>query len=313
MSIYFVPALVALIFKLFILAYVLRGGRVSIVFLSLIIIFALHNAIEIFGYFNVQRGDLANVYFLLYYVATVYVILYMLLHGLSVSKLENKIALTAFVALSTCLSGLILFTDLIIGGQYSIGYSVTAIKGPYYWAFAAYILITLSSGFFATLLGYKNATSQIDSIRCLHSMLALAPMTLVCAIAMIFKMTDVGVNATGLIPIATTLFLIIVLKTESKHKLSDLRRVMPLSPERETSNNFMDLLDSYIQSGDRCNVYKELQAGIEKEIIMYSIKKCDGNISKTTRMMGLKNRSTLYSMMTRLDMNLEELKQQNAD
>ncbi|MFT6097813.1 MAG: DNA-binding protein Fis [Arenicella sp.] len=313
MSIYFAPALAALIFKLFILAYVLRGGRVSIVFLSLIIIFALHNAIEIFGYFNVQRGDSANVYFLLYYVATVYVILYMLLHGLSVSKLENKMAVTAFVALSTCLSGLILFTDLIIGGQYSIGYSVTAIKGPYYWGFAAYILITLSSGFFATLLGYKNATSQIDSIRCLHSMLALAPMTLVCAIAMIFKMTDVGVNATGLIPIATTLFLVIVLKTESKHKLSDLRRVMPLSPERQTSNNFMDLLDSYIQSGHRSNVYKELQAGIEREIIMYSIKKCDGNISKTTRMMGLKNRSTLYSMMTRLDMNWEELKQQNSD
>jgi DNA-binding protein Fis len=313
MSIYFAPALAALIFKLFILAYVLRGGRVSIVFLSLIIIFALHNAIEIFGYFNVQRGDSANVYFLLYYVATVYVILYMLLHGLSVSKLENKMAVTAFVALSTCLSGLILFTDLIIGGQYSIGYSVTAIKGPYYWGFAAYILITLSSGFFATLLGYKNATSQIDSIRCLHSMLALAPMTLVCAIAMIFKMTDVGVNATGLIPIATTLFLVIVLKTESKHKLSDLRRVMPLSPERQTSNNFMDLLDSYIQSGHRSNVYKELQAGIESEIIMYSIKKCDGNISKTTRMMGLKNRSTLYSMMTRLDMNWEELKQQNSD
>jgi DNA-binding protein Fis len=310
MSIYFAPALAALIFKLFILAYVLRGGRVSIVFLSLIIIFALHNAIEIFGYFNVQRGDSANVYFLLYYVATVYVILYMLLHGLSVSKLENKMAVTAFVALSTCLSGLILFTDLIIGGQYSIGYSVTAIKGPYYWGFAAYILITLSSGFFATLLGYKNATSQIDSIRCLHSMLALAPMTLVCAIAMIFKMTDVGVNATGLIP---TLFLVIVLKTESKHKLSDLRRVMPLSPERQTSNNFMDLLDSYIQSGHRSNVYKELQAGIEREIIMYSIKKCDGNISKTTRMMGLKNRSTLYSMMTRLDMNWEELKQQNSD
>ncbi|MFQ3244523.1 MAG: DNA-binding protein Fis [Arenicella sp.] len=313
MSIYFAPALAALIFKLFILAYVLRGGRVSIVFLSLIIIFALHNAIEIFGYFNVQRGDSANVYFLLYYVATVYVILYMLLHGLSVSKLENKMAVTAFVALSTCLSGLILFTDLIIGGQYSIGYSVTAIKGPYYWGFAAYILITLSSGFFATLLGYKNATSQIDSIRCLHSMLALAPMTLVCAIAMIFKMTDVGVNATGLIPIATTLFLVIVLKTESKHKLSDLRRVMPLSPERQTSNNFMDLLDSYIQSGHRSNVYKELQAGIEREIIMYSIKKCDGNITKTAEMMGLKNRSTLYSMMIRLDMNWEELKQQNTD
>jgi DNA-binding protein Fis len=190
---------------------------------------------------------------------------------------------------------------------------MTAIKGSLYWLFAAYLLMVLLSNFAVIFQGYRIAKLRIDSVRCVHSMIALAPVMLVFLLTIIFKIADIKINATGLIPIATTLFLVIVLKTESKHKLSDLRRVMPLSAERKTSNNFMDLLDSYIQSDDRSNVYKELQAGIEKEIIMYSIKKCDGNISKTTRMMGLKNRRTLYSMMTRLDMNWEELKQQNTD
>jgi DNA-binding protein Fis len=235
------------------------------------------------------------------------------LHGLSVSKLENTITTGILVTLCTSLSGLMLFTDSIVAGQYSIGYTMTAIKGALYWFFAAYIFFALLSNFVVIFYGHRTAKSQIDSVRCTYSLLALAPVMLVFIAAIILKVADIEINATGLVPIATTLFLGIILKTESKHKLSDLRRLMPLSPERQTSDNFMSLLDSYIQSSERSNVYKELQAGIEKEIIMYSIKKCDGNISKTTRMMGLKNRSTLYSMMTRLDINLKELKQQSAD
>ena len=136
-------------------------------------------------------------------------------------------------------------------------------------------------------------------------------MILVGALAMVFKIAEIEVNATGLVPIATAVFLGIILKTESKHKLSDLRRVMPLSAERQTTHNLMDLLDSYIQNGNQSNVYKELQAGIEKEIIMYSLNKCDNNITKTAKLMGLKNRSTLYSMMNRHGVNSKELKHQN--
>jgi DNA-binding protein Fis len=296
-----------------VLAYALKGGRVSTLFLSLIVVFGAHNAIEVLGYLNVQSEVAVNIFFRLYYVATAYVVLYILLHGLSVSKLENTVSTRVLVVLCTCLSGLMLFTDSVVAGQYSIGYTMTAVKGSLYWLFSAYLLIVLLSNFAVLCYGRQSAKSQLDSVRCSHSLIALAPIMLVFLIALIFKIADIGINATGFVPIATALFLGIILKTESKHKLSDLRRLMPLSAERETSNNFMDLLDNYIQSGDRSNVYKELHAGIEKEIIMYSIKKCDGNISKTTKMMGLKNRSTLYSMMTRLDMNWEELKQQNSD
>lgn len=309
MSIYFAPALIALVFKLLILAYALRGGKVSILFLSLIIVFAAHNAIEVLGYFNVQSEVAVNIFFRLYYVATAYVVLYILLHGLSVSRLESTITTSILVTVCTSLSGLILFTDSIIAGQYSIGYTMTAIKGTLFWVFAAYLLTGLLSNFAIIFYGHRTAKSQLDAVRCTQSLYALAPIMLVFIAALVFKIADIGINATGLVPIATAVFLGIILNTESKHKLSDLRRLMPLSAERQTTDKFMDLLDSYIQSSDRANVYKELQAGIEKEIIMYSIKKCDGNISKTTRMMGLKNRSTLYSMMTRLDMNLKELKQ----
>jgi len=313
MSIYFAPALVGLLFKPFVLAYALRSGGVSVLFLSLIAVFAAHNAIEVLAYFSVHSEVAINSFFRLYYVATAFVVLYLLLHGLSVSKLESTLTTSILVVLCTSLSGLMLFTDSIIAGQYSIGYTTTAIKGYLYWLFAAYILIALLSNFIVIFYGHRSAKSRLDSVRCTYTLYALAPIMLVILTALTFKITDIGINTAGLMPIATALFLGILLKTESKHKLSDLRRLIPLSAERQTSYKFMDLLDSYIKSSDRCNVYKELQAGIEKEIIMYSIKKCDGNISMTAEMMGLKNRSTLYSMMTRLNMNLKELKQQNAD
>jgi len=304
MSIYFAPALISLLFKLFVLAYVLRGGKVSVIFLSLIVVFAIHNAIEFVGHFYLQNDESIETLFRLYYVATIYVVLYILLHSLTISKLDNNILVYSFVAISTGLASLVLFTDQVIAGLYSIGYTVSATKGGHFWTFATYILITLSGSLYASIHGYRRAESQMDSVRSLHSLMALAPLILVCALAMAFKILNIGVNATGLIPIATAIFLMIILKTESKHKLSDLRRLMPLSPERATTNNLMDLLDNYIKNSGQHNVYKELQEGIEKEIILYSIDKCEGNISNTTKMMGLKNRSTLYSMLNRLEIDV---------
>ncbi len=312
MSIYFVPALASLLFKLFVLAYVLRGGKVSIVFLSLIVVFAAHNAIEIFGYFQFVNGVVGDVFLRLYYVATVFTILYILLHGLSVSVVESRSLTTTLVTASTVLSSLILFTDLIVSGQYSIGYTVSAVKGPYYWLFASYILVFLSCNFAALFYGYGKAKSRLDSVRCVHSLFALTPVMLVFMVATILKIADVGINATGMVPIATAIFLAIVLRTEAKHKLSDLRRLMPLSMERATSNQFMDLLDGYINNSNQTNAYKTLQAGIEREIVCYSLKKCNNNVSHATKMMGLTNRSTLYSMMNRLDIDMSELKKEQA-
>ena len=313
MSIYFAPALISLLFKLFVLAYVVKGARVSVVFLSLIVVFAAHNSIEFIIYLYIQTTVPADILLRLYYVATIYVVLYMFLHALSVSKTGTQLVTSALIAVSTILSILLLFTDVLIAGLYSIGYTITAVKGPLYWLFATYMLTFLSSSFMVTFYGYKRAETKIDSVRCLHSILALAPLALVGILILSFNIANIEINATGLIPIATTLFLIIVLKTESKHKLSDLRRVLPLSAERKTTDKLMGLLDSYIQNSNQSNVYKELQDGIEKEIIEYSLKKCGGNVTSTAKMMGLKNRSTLYSMMNRLEMDLKALKLQTID
>jgi len=308
MSLYYLPAMASLLFKLFVLLTALRGGKISILLLSLIIAFAGHNAIELGGYIQFLSGHSVEAFFRPYYVATTYLLMYMLLHGLAISRLENSYVTIGLVSIATVVSMLFLFTDIIIAGQYSIGYSVTAVKGPYYVLFAVYVLLTIFANVAVLLYRYRSAASQSESIRCLYSLFALSPVIVVSLLAIVLKMADVNLNAAGLYPVATALFLAIVLKGESKHGLSDVRRLLPFSPERAISNNLMTLVDDYVNNGNQTDAYKNLHIGIEKEIIFYTLNKCNNNITQTTEMMGLKNRSTLYSMMNRLGIDLQGLK-----
>ena len=237
--------------------------------------------------------------------------MYMLLHGLTVSRLDRFYATVLSLFIASVLALLVLFTDSIVAGNYSIGYAITATTGSHYWLFGLYLFIAFSINVAALLYRYTSAATELESVRCLYSLLALAPVMLVIAIALGLKLLGFQINAAGLGPIATALFLIIVLKGESKHKLTDIRRFLPFSPERKVSSNLMESVDRYIHSDNKANAYKTLQAEIEREIIFYTIDKCDNNISKTTEMMGLKNRSTLYSMMNRLGIDVKSLKKAN--
>jgi len=142
MSMFIVPACLSLMFKLFVLAYVIKGGKVSNVFLSLIGVFAIHNSIELLGFIQHIREDIdsLNMVFRLYYVATVYLLLYVLLHALSISKLESQKTTASLVFVTSIFSFILLFTDSIVAGQYMTGYTLTAEKGTYYWSFASYVL-----------------------------------------------------------------------------------------------------------------------------------------------------------------------------
>jgi len=308
MSVFLLPAMASLILKLFVLFVAVRSRRVSIVFLSLICVFAVHNAIELIGYVQFLNNQSIVALFRLYYVAAVFSVMYILLHGLAISRFESTITTIISVVCAGVLSLLLLFTDSVIAGQYSIGYSVTAIKGAYYWLFVAFVLVALSVNIAVLLYRYRSAASQIESIRCLYSLFALSPIFLVSVITIGLKIMDSSINAAALSPIASALFLVIMLKGESKHKLSDIRRFLPFSPEREISSNIMELVDGYVKNAEQADAYKNLQAGIEREIVFYTLGKCDNNVTKTAEMMGLKNRSTLYSMMGRLNIDHHEAK-----
>jgi len=271
MTLLLFPALISLLLKLTVLGYVLRGGKVSTVFLSLITVFAAHNAIEVISYlqFFKSNANALDIAFRLYYVATVYMFMFILLHSTIINRPRSKLVTWSL--------------------------------------FSIYSLSCLFSSLLILIYGYRSSTMQLDALRYKYSLLALSPVILVFSTVIIFKITNIQANAAGVLPIATTLFLIIVLKTEAKHKLSDVKRFLPMSLENKTANNFLELLDFYVQNNKQDNVYKDLHKNIEKEIISYSLKKCNNNVADTAEMMGI-NRSSLYAMIDRLKIDLKEIR-----
>lgn len=310
MNFILMPAIISLILKIYIFWIVIKGGRASTVFLSLIAIFALHNTIETLTIGNMlfYENRYAEQLLRPYYIITAYSIMYIALYALTLSEIINRSITISIAAISTIISALILYSDHIVAGHYSIGYSVSAEKGEFYWLFAALVIIGMLFSCITLLYGYRNASTQIKATRCLYSLYAITPFLLTGLIIMFFKIFNIPISAVMVLPVATTLFLIITIKTESKHKLSEIKHLLPLSLERKTANNFLNMLDEYVQNSNEDNVYKNLQANIEREIICYSLNKCNNNISQTASMMGLKNRSTLYSMINRHGINLKERK-----
>lgn len=307
MSVYFLPALISLVFKLFILVLVLRGGKISGLFLSLILIFACHNAIELIGYIQFSNNQAIELMFRSYYVISTFLITFILLHGLAISERNSNLTTFVLIAITMSVSVLMLFTDSIIAGHYSIGYSVTAIQGPFYLAFVLYLVAKLLANVVTLLQGYLRAKSTLGSIRCAYSLVALAPVMIVVVTAIILKMTNSGINAAGIFPIATTLFLLLIVKGESQHKLMDIRRFLPFSAERKAATDVIQIMDEYTsRNNSGADSFKALRNSIEKKIIFYTLHRCDYNVSKAAEMMGFESRSTLYSMMNRLGINHNE-------
>jgi hypothetical protein len=296
----YLPALIGLISKIAVLFYARAGRKWETTFVSLVLIFTCVNAIELLGYLRFLDGLNVSSFLRLYYVAAIFAFMSLSLHNTSVSKIKNHLASTLLILIAVVLASTVLWTDVIIAGSHSIGYAITATKGNYYFLFSFYVVATLIGNVVLLLHSRKKATTSLDAIRCLYSLVAFTPLFVLTLIVVGLKTFDIAINAAVLVPIMTTLFLFIMLKGESEHQLTDIRRLLPLSLERKMASKMATLIDSYTQKDNQQDAFNNLRHDIEKEIILYSLKVNANNISGTAKMMGLQSRSTLYSMMKRL-------------
>lgn len=306
MEYYFVPALIALLFKLFIMKEAIGENRSSNAVISLILVFACHNAIELIGYLRFLEDQTVSTLFRTYYVATILGLLALAGHSLTMANLDSRALLVGISTVALVLSILVLSSDSVIAGSQSIGYSMTAIKGEYYSVFMLYTLVMLLVIPSSLLYGFLNANTQTELARCLCSLLALVPLIVTSIIVWIFKTLEVEINSAGIVPIATTLYLYFLIKSESTHHITDFRRYLPFSLERRSAKKFVEIADSYARSTNKANAYNDFRDALERQAIFYTLEKCHGNISQAAVMMGLPNRSTLYSMMNRLNITQAE-------
>ena len=303
-SIYIVPALIALTIKLFLLFVSRNGSARSTIFFTMVLLFAGHNLAEVLGFFEYFKGIYSEHILRWYYFMAVCSVSVILLYALEISSLQakTKIISVATIVLAISLSLFILLSDAVISGASSIGYIMTAVKGPQYWVFQL-VFVTIFALIFGVLIkGYMSAKDHVTEIRCSYTLFALLPMIIAAVGVVLLMSVGVRINAAGIIPICTTFFLLITIKGELTHRLTDIRRHIPFSLERRTSGQIMDIFSRYAQ--DEVN-YRDGMAELEKLLVVHKHSKSQGNVTQTAASMQIP-RSSLYSIFRRLGIEVKE-------
>lgn len=306
MSIYILPAGIALAIKLMVLFVVHNRIGQSSIFIAMVLVFAGHNLAEVLGFLEYFNGDRFDHVLRWYYVMTAWSISLMLLYSLEVSQSSHmsKLSTIAVLGGAATISLVILFSDFIVAGAASLGYIMTAEKGEMYGLFLGYVV--LSSVIIGVVLfnGYRFSKKHLTEIQCSYTLLALSPI-LISGVAIILLM-KIGyeINAAAIFPFMTTLFLLITLRSESKHGLTDIRRHIPFSLERRKASEIMDIFSSYAK--DQAN-YRDSMVELERLMVTYKHDKNAGNVSATAATMGIP-RSSLYSIFRRLNIEHKDSK-----
>ncbi|WP_353410468.1 helix-turn-helix domain-containing protein [Arenicella sp. 4NH20-0111] len=291
------PALIALILK-FAVMYWVDAGKQPPAFMALFVSLMLLNLCEVLAYIQFSSNLTAFWLVKAYYVICLFCIAFSCIYVMSVTQESvNSFVRHGFTAFAVVLSFILLFTDLMIIGTESIGYSLTAIHGPFYPLLRVVFLVQTGFVILILLQSVFRTSSSEQKVAAVYTLIAFSPMVVTTIGVNLAQIYGFKLSNSMLMPFATTLFLFLVCYLEPKAKLTRLRMYLPNSLERKLSNQIFDLATEFAVDGKPINdVKKEL----ERTLLLYSLEKNDNVISHTADSIGL-NRTSLYTAMKRLE------------
>jgi len=299
--VYLILVSLALVAKAYILLIAGRQKGDTQYFLGLSAVMAGLNLCELLIYIASLNGSASEYLLRTYYAVTFLGVSAMVLYASYVIGQRSKKYLLLALIINALVGTLFLATDLIIAGSAPLGYAVTAITGDYYYIFRILILAGFLTTVSLLIIGLFKAKSRVQKNRCMTILLSYSPIILGATYVIVSMWFGATQNAAGVVPVATTLFLLLVLKYENEHRLTDIRTVLPFSMEKETVQGIKSAFSKY----SMCEAHhKETLAEIEKLLVIYKHSKArqEQSVSELAREMGLK-RPTLYSIYKRLNLN----------
>ena len=289
-------ASIALLLKGIVLTKAFSRREESALFFSLTSMYCAGNLFSLLIVLNVADPSVVEWVIRPLYVSTAWGLALMCAYSIQAAGLGkklNNIVIFIYILLAI-LTLAILGTDSIIVGLTSIGYSSTAIKGEQFTFYLIFVAACFIFTIFTLLAGAIKAKSIKTKNRCSWTLIALLPIIIVGMVVAFALNFGIKLNGSGLFPMATTLFLLITLKTESLHGLTDIRRFLPFSKEKKATSELQHLFSEYAMGEIS---YKTMKDGIEQIAVRYKFNK-NSNFSETARAMGL-HRSTLHSIVKR--------------
>lgn len=306
MSFLILPSSLALVIKIIALRFAYTSNF-STVFKCMLLFLALQNLIEAIGFIGAfaMIQEQASWYIRSYYFATLLMCAFLCLHVSDVSNFKHRSALRILLVIAlTPLLLLLLLTDQIVSGVVPAAYALKSIHGPWFALSIIYFSATISFMVWRLILGYRQADSNDNQIRCLFTLVAVAPLLVVYPLVIGLQYLNYPISSFLITPTASTLFVVAIIYAELHPEITDIRIHLPFSAERRVSKTLFRLCSRYSKQHIS---YKDAQTEFEKALVTYSLLKNDFNVLQTAKIMNI-DRSTLYSICKRLDITLERPK-----
>lgn len=301
-----VPALVALLIKLFLIV----GKRKLIVenqlWFYFVVIFAINNCAELLVLCSPDIST-APILSKAYHPTAIAVLFYCLIYSMG----SAKSALDKFVSTAAALSALmlsigIMLTDYVVVGGTSFGNFVTAVRGDYYHLFSAYVLVMCLLIVVVLLRNFFFSKIESKKIEALWVAIALTPSLIITSTCVVLLYFQFNFNVLFLTPIGSTLFLVVTLLSYSNGlNRKDPRKFIPFTREFKLSRAVSRAENGFLT---RDLTLSEASNEFEKALLSYVSEREVGNITKIAERAGLA-RSSMYQKGIRLGLDWKSFRE----
>ncbi|MBI5782965.1 MAG: hypothetical protein HZA69_04415, partial [Gammaproteobacteria bacterium] len=246
-----IPAFVALLFKLALLAYAgsaLKRSPAAGLYFLLLLVLALHNLVEFAGLNHFSEHGLTQTmqHYGFAYVALLVPAIALILHislrlSFNDSVFAGRSHLLLLIYLPVIpLEYLLWFTDSLVSGFRTFQYTVLRVPGPWYSVFETYVVVYLLASLTNLVYGARGSrTPAIHRTRNRLWLLALAPTLLLLVYLIVanrFGWTKL--TSTVYLPLTLTFFLVVTTYATYQYRLFDIELYIPWSKVRARKTAF---------------------------------------------------------------------------
>ncbi|OMH30315.1 helix-turn-helix domain-containing protein [Motiliproteus sp. MSK22-1] len=303
MEIYALPSAIALVIKLWLFVrargVLLKENTVLGLFLASLFFLNLCE-LTLFSYINdISRAGLV---LLLYYVALFFTVTSLVNLSARLSGLSTFYLPRVYYSSVGLLAAFLFGSDALIAGAQSIGYSITRVPGEYYWIVQAYVITGLLLSLTLLTIGTIKQSQHFLRRRCLVVLLGFLPTILAFISVVVLMQLGYKVNATVLVSLTITFFLVVLILTESKSAQFNLLRWVPFTQERiQFKNSYALILEAlgHTHYQEPIKLKEKLQQ-IEEQIIKLAVQSTDGNQARAAAQLGI-SKSTLNRKLKNKD------------
>lgn len=294
---YILPCLLGLIIKGYFLVKTRYYRGKESVFFGLITVMAVHNFCELLGYLQFFHGTVPEIILRIYYVLTLLALTYIVLYAIEVSRILflKKLVIPAYI-FTVALGLLLVFTNTIVAGSIPTDYTVLALRGEQYWVFKTTAMVSFFVITTSLVFGYLKPHNSVHANQCLYCLFALSPIILVSVTFLVLMSFGLHYSIAVIMPICTSIFVLIVVRSEL-YKEADIRRLLPYSLERDTSEKINKVVDKFLIDEIK---YRETLAQMGNILIEHALNKEDKNITHTANRLEV-NRTTLHTWLKKIE------------